>query len=75
MVLRVGAELLEQRGVHEVGVAQVAVQEGAEDEAVVVGELLLVEERMRLRPRPALDVLAADEVQNAPLRVLALHHD
>ena len=68
-----GAELRPQRHVDQLGVAQVAEEEGAQIEALLVGERASAEQRRALGVGPPFDVLAAHEVENGHLRLLGGH--
>ena len=74
VVARLDADLLAERGVDEVDVAEVAVQEGEGRQALRVREHRRVEDDALLLVRPPLDVLAADDVHDALVWV-DRHHD
>ena len=70
VVVGVGAKLLAEGGVDELRIAQVAEEEGADGDAVGVGELAPAEDHVGLGHGPPLDVLAGEEVADEPLRLL-----
>jgi hypothetical protein len=74
VVARIGANLLAEGGVHEIDVPQVAVEECEGGEAVLVGEHRRVEDDARLLVGPALEVLAAEDVEDALVRVVRHHN-
>ena len=75
VVLRIGANLLADRLVHETGVTHVAVEEGTGSEALPVGELGCVEDDPSLLVGPALKILATDDGSEFSVVRIVLHHD
>ena len=70
VVVRVRAKLELEGGVDELRIAQIAEEEGAESDAVGIGQHAAGEQGLVLGLGPSLDVLAGQDVADDPLRLL-----
>ena len=70
---RLRTELRPNRGVDELDISKVAEQKGTDIEPLLIRELVDAEDRSALLLGPALDVLAADDVQDDLPRLLRRH--